>query len=426
MCVDSVSAQVAQPAVVPGISEHGPAPPMASPAEKGPFIQGEGHHMAPQPRAVGPTCVADQCGVSQWEDPKGCDISIILTFLQERLDAGNSPSTSKVYVATIAAFRDTLDGHSVGKHPLITSFLRGERRLNPPRLRQMPVWDLLLVLSALFDPPFEPAESSDLKVLSVKTALLLALACGKRVGDLPALSVNSECMQFGPDDCMVRLIPRHGYTPKVLSTPFRAQRAYASLDPERKPRRLSQAPSGIYLHLKLPVDNSPPSVAVPADAFRRIYILFIAVCVFAAATRTLISSKRARSVFFKMPRSSCGSCRAPISDGDHHVICVSCLGEDHAAIALAEGGCPHCELMSMVTLRTSRAFFLQAASSPAGLPRRKKRRAQRVPEPPPSRESSPVRPLASPPASHESLTAGQRPPSAAASAIEDYGEAVRV
>ena len=124
-----------------------------------------------------------------------------------------------------------------------------------------------------------------------------------------------------------------------------------------------------------------------------------------------------------MPRSSCGSCRAPLSDGDHHVICVSCLGEDHAALALAEGGCPHSELMPMVTLRTRLAFFSETAPSPAVLPRRKKRRAQRVPEPPPFRESSPVRPPASPPASPESLTAGQRPLSAAASAIGDYEEA---
>lgn len=37
------------------------------------------------------------------------------------------------------------------------------------------------------------------------------------------LSVNSACMEFGMNDCMVRLTPRHGYTPKMLSTLFRAQ-----------------------------------------------------------------------------------------------------------------------------------------------------------------------------------------------------------
>ncbi|CAM4672851.1 unnamed protein product [Leuciscus chuanchicus] len=106
--------------------------------------------------------------------------------------------------------------------------------------------------------------------------------------------------------------------------------------------------------------------------------------------------------------------RATLSDGDRHVVCVSCLGEEHAVLALADGGCPHCELMTMATLRTRLAFFAETAPPPAAVSRRKKRRAQRVPEPSPSRQSSPVRPLASP-ASSASLPDGQRPPSAAAS-----------
>ncbi|KAL0151000.1 hypothetical protein M9458_053727 [Cirrhinus mrigala] len=42
-------------------------------------------------------------------------------------------------------------------------------------------------------------------------------------GDLHALSVNADCMQFGPGDCNVTLKPRSGYVPKSLSMPFRAQ-----------------------------------------------------------------------------------------------------------------------------------------------------------------------------------------------------------
>ncbi len=59
-------------------------------------------------------------------------------------------------------------------------------------------------------------------MLSLKTALLLALASVKRVGDLQALSVNAACLEFGPNDSKVVLKPRLGYVPKVLSTPFRA------------------------------------------------------------------------------------------------------------------------------------------------------------------------------------------------------------
>ncbi len=76
---------------------------------------------------------------------------------------------------------------------------------------------------ALKGSPFEPLEFSSLRVLSLKTALLLALASVKRVGDLQALSINSACLEFGPNDSKVVLKPRLGYVPKVLSTPFRAQ-----------------------------------------------------------------------------------------------------------------------------------------------------------------------------------------------------------
>ncbi len=43
------------------------------------------------------------------------------------------------------------------------------------------------------------------------------------MGDLQALSVSPNCLEFGPGDSKVVLKPRHGYIPKVLFTPFRAQ-----------------------------------------------------------------------------------------------------------------------------------------------------------------------------------------------------------
>ncbi len=95
--------------------------------------------------------------------------------------------------------------------------------MNPPHPRTVPPWDLTTVLRALKGPPFEPLQSSSLRVLSLKTALLLALASVKRVGDLQAISVNPACLEFGPNDSKVILIPRLVYVPKVLSTPFRAQ-----------------------------------------------------------------------------------------------------------------------------------------------------------------------------------------------------------
>ncbi|KAI2654668.1 enzymatic polyprotein [Labeo rohita] len=61
-----------------------------------------------------------------------CPVGTVLEFLQDRLSAGLTHSTLKVYVAAIAAYHAPLGGLSVGKNPLVTRFLRGALRLRPP------------------------------------------------------------------------------------------------------------------------------------------------------------------------------------------------------------------------------------------------------------------------------------------------------
>ncbi len=164
----------------------------------------------------------DWCS-SRREDPRRCPIAVVLSFLQDGLERRLSPSTLKVYVAAIAAHHDAVDGKSVGKHDLVIRFLRGARRLNPPRPHLVPSWDLPSVLMALKEEPFEPLQSVEPKFLSLKTVLLTALASVKRVGDLQAFSVDDSCLEFGPADSHVVLRPRPGYVPKVPTTPFRDQ-----------------------------------------------------------------------------------------------------------------------------------------------------------------------------------------------------------
>ncbi len=130
------------------------------------------------------------------EDPCRCPIAVVLSFLQDGLERRLSPSTLKVYVTAIAAHHDAVDGKSLGKHDLVIRFLRGARRLNPPRPHLVPSWDLPVVLSALRGAPFEPLQSVELKFLSLKTVLLSALATVKRVGDLQAFSVDDSCRCF--------------------------------------------------------------------------------------------------------------------------------------------------------------------------------------------------------------------------------------
>ncbi len=120
-------------------------------------------------------------------DPVTSDVSVVLSFLQEMLDKQRSSSNIKVYAAAIAAFYAPIAGRLVGRDSAVVQFLRGARRMNPLHPRTVPPWDLPTILRALKGPPFEPLQFTSLRALSLKTALLLALASVKRVGDLQAI-----------------------------------------------------------------------------------------------------------------------------------------------------------------------------------------------------------------------------------------------
>ena len=87
---------------------------------------------------------------------------------------------------------------------------------------RVPAWDLSLVLQGLSQAPFEPLEELPIKLLSLKTLLLLAITSLKRVGDLQALSVVPSCLEFAPGMTKVFLYPRPGYVPKVLTNVARS------------------------------------------------------------------------------------------------------------------------------------------------------------------------------------------------------------
>lgn len=151
-------------------------------------------------------------------DPVHCPVSDILSFLQELLNRGRSPSTLKVYVAAISCWHVNVDGVTVGSNKTVSLFLKGARRLRPFRRPVVPTWDLGMVLDALKSAPFEPMTEVGLKWLSMKTAFLLAMVSAKRVGELQALSVHESCCRWNPDRSGVSLWPDPTFVPKVVSS----------------------------------------------------------------------------------------------------------------------------------------------------------------------------------------------------------------
>ncbi len=64
-------------------------------------------------------------------------------------------TTLRVYVAAIAARRE-LDEIPLGRHRMVSAFMRGVRRLRPVRPTAVPSWDLSVVLEGLVTAPFGP------------------------------------------------------------------------------------------------------------------------------------------------------------------------------------------------------------------------------------------------------------------------------
>ncbi len=176
----------------------------------------------PEPPLLGSCTLPSGASLTRAIDPVNCPVGPVLEFLQERLTAGAAATTLRVYVAAIAARRE-LDEIPLGRHHMVSAFMRGARCLRPFRPTAVPSWDLSVVLEGLVTAPFEPLESASDRILTLKVVLLLALTSLKRVGDLQAFSVSETCMDFAPGLVKVTLRPRPGYIPKVLSTSFRSQ-----------------------------------------------------------------------------------------------------------------------------------------------------------------------------------------------------------
>ncbi len=82
-------------------------------------------------------------------DPVNCPVGPVLEFLQERLTAGVAATTLRV--AAIAARRE-LDEIHLGRHRMVSAFMRGVRRLRPFRPTAVPSWDLSVVLKGQDSP----------------------------------------------------------------------------------------------------------------------------------------------------------------------------------------------------------------------------------------------------------------------------------
>ena len=152
-------------------------------------------------------------------DPFQAPVNEVLNFLQGRVDLGLTHATIKVWVYSLSACHLGYGNEPMSQHPLFSTFLKGVKRIRATPRRMFPSWDLPVVLDGLCKPPFEPLESADLRILSLKTVLLVALTTTKRVSDIQALSTSSECLRFSDDGDTVWLNLNPAFRTKNLLVP---------------------------------------------------------------------------------------------------------------------------------------------------------------------------------------------------------------
>ena len=112
----------------------------------------------------------------------------ILDYLTQQFHSGKQYSTINSYRSAISATHIGYGSTPAGQHPLVCRLLQGIFNSGPPKPRYIWFWDVNRVLG--FIESLLPSEDLDLKTLTSKTVILLALCNADRSSDIHALSLQ--------------------------------------------------------------------------------------------------------------------------------------------------------------------------------------------------------------------------------------------
>ena len=112
----------------------------------------------------------------------------VLNFLSELYDQGLQYRTINTMRSTLSTTLSPIDGFPVGQHPFVTRLMKGIFNSRPIVKTLFPAWSVKTVLLMLQN--WSPAKNLSLKVLTLKTIMLVALATGKRASSIKLLTTK--------------------------------------------------------------------------------------------------------------------------------------------------------------------------------------------------------------------------------------------
>lgn len=119
---------------------------------------------------------------------------MVLDFLVSLHEQGLSYTTINTARSALSAVILPNDNVNIGSHPIVSRFMKGIYKNNPPVPRYHTTWDVNPVLSYLISIP-KPTESS-LKSLTLKLTMLIALVSAQRAQSIHLL--DTQFMKEGP------------------------------------------------------------------------------------------------------------------------------------------------------------------------------------------------------------------------------------
>ena len=111
-----------------------------------------------------------------------------MNFLAHLHTQGYQYRSLNSYRSAIASMHTPIDGASIGQHPLVSRLMKGAFQSRPPLPRYSATWDISMVLAYLDSQPLD--DNISLKLLTLRTVMLLALTRPSRSADLTKLNLT--------------------------------------------------------------------------------------------------------------------------------------------------------------------------------------------------------------------------------------------
>ena len=121
-------------------------------------------------------------------NPFSATIAQVADFLTCQFNSGKQYSTINSYRSAISNTHPQIEGQPVGKHLIICRLMQGMFNERPSEPRYSEIWDIDQVLSHL--ETMEDLDCLSFKELTLKTAMLMALANADRASDLHLLDIR--------------------------------------------------------------------------------------------------------------------------------------------------------------------------------------------------------------------------------------------